>query len=155
MPPAATDAVDPLTIYRRMQEAVLRDEDATLLPAELLADDLVVETPFSPPGMRRHEGRQAWLDFYRASSAALPLRYEGFRELATHRTDDPEVIVVEYELTATVTTTGERGSVTCIAVLRVRDGLITHWREYQNLPAIEAAVNRKPGDLDGAGAQGR
>ncbi|PRX44162.1 ketosteroid isomerase-like protein [Prauserella shujinwangii] len=118
--------------------------DATLLPAELLADDVVVETPFAPPGMRRHEGREAWLAYYRTSGAGLLVRFERFRELATYQTGDPEVIVVEYELTGTVTSTGLRASVTCIAVLRVHDGLITHWREYQDIPAITAALTALP-----------
>jgi hypothetical protein len=132
-----------------MQEALLGDE-ATLLPAELLAEDVVVETPFSPPGMRRHEGREAWLAFYRARSAVLPVRFEQLRELATHQTGDPEVIVVEYELTGTVTTTGRRASAVLIGVLRVRDGLIQHWREYQDVLAISEALKLTPEDLGGA-----
>ncbi|WP_344588636.1 nuclear transport factor 2 family protein [Actinomadura vinacea] len=136
-----------------MQEAVLRGDGAgaTLLPAELLAEDLVVETPFAPAGMRRYEGREAWLSYYRTSGAGLLVRFEQFRELATYQTDDPEVIVVEYELTGTVTATGVRSSVTCIAVLGVRDGLIKHWREYQDIPAITEALTRRPeglGDAD-------
>jgi ketosteroid isomerase-like protein len=151
MAQSATDTAGPLTIYRRMQEAVLGD-DATLLPAELLAEDIVVETPFSPPGMDRYDGREAWLAYYRTNGAALQVRFEQFRELATYQTDDPEVIVVEYELTGTVITTGVRASVTCIGVLRVRDGLIKHWREYQNVLAISEALNRQPEDLGGANA---
>ncbi|MBZ4409127.1 nuclear transport factor 2 family protein [Myxococcus sp. XM-1-1-1] len=150
MSQTATGAAGPLTLYRRMQEALLGDE-ATLLPAELLAEDVVVETPFSPPGMRRHEGREAWLAFYRARSAVLPVRFEQFRELATHQTRDPEVIVVEYELAGTVTTTGRRASAVLIAVLRVRDGLIQHWREYQDVLAISEALKLTPEDLGGAG----
>lgn len=150
MSPSAARTAGPLTVYQRMQEALLGD-GATLLPAELLAEDVVVETPFSPPGMRRHEGREAWLAFYRARSAALPVRFEQFRELATHQTDDPEVIVVEYELAGTVTTTGLRASATLIGVLRVRDGLIQHWREYQDVLAISEALNLTPEDLGGAG----
>lgn len=146
MAPSATDTTGPLAIYRRMQEAVLRGPgpDATLLPAELLADDLVVETPFAPPDRRRFEGREAWLSYYRANGVGLVVRFEQFRELATYQTDQPETIVAEYELTGTVIATGVRSSVTCIAVLRVRDGLITHWREYQDLPAITAALTRQP-----------
>lgn len=146
--PQTTQATDPLAVYRRMQEAIMRDEDATLLPAELLADDIVVETPFSPPDMRRIEGRDAWLAFYR--NRALPIRFDGFRELATHTTDDPEVLVVEYELTGTVTTTGAASSATFIAMLRVRDGLIKHWREYQDVLAISQALRLTPDDLGGA-----
>lgn len=142
----ATGAAGPLMIYQRMQEAVLQGEGAgaTLLPAELLADDVVVETPFAPPGMRRYQGSEAWLEFYRTAGAGLLVRFEQFREITTYQTDDPETIVVEYELTGTVTATGVRSSVTCIAVLRVRDGLIAHWREYQDLPAINAALSARP-----------
>ncbi|MCK8499402.1 nuclear transport factor 2 family protein [Myxococcus fulvus] len=150
MSQTATGAAGPLTLYRRMQQALLGDE-ATLLPAELLAEDVVVETPFSPPGMRRHEGREAWLAFYRARSAVLPVRFEQFRELATHQTGDPEVIIVEYELAGTVTTTGRRASAVLIGVLRVRDGLIQHWREYQDVLAISEALKLTPEDLGGAG----
>ncbi|NTX07512.1 nuclear transport factor 2 family protein [Myxococcus sp. CA051A] len=150
MSPSAAGTAGPLTVYQRMQEALVGD-GATLLPAELLAEDVVVETPFSPPGMRRHEGREAWLAFYRARSAVLPVRFEQFRELATHQTHDPEVIVVEYELAGTVTTTGLRASATLIGVLRVRDGLIQHWREYQDILAISEALKLTPQDLGGAG----
>lgn len=153
MPPTTTSAADPLTIYRRMQEAVMRADGATLLPAELLADDVVVETPFSPPGMRRFEGREAWLGFYR--SRALPIRFEQFRELATHRTADPEIIIVEYELTGTITTTGSSASATFIAVLRVCDGLIKHWREYQDVLAISEALKLAPEDISGADTSSR
>lgn len=146
MSPSATTTPGPLAIYQLMQKAVLGQE-ATLLPAELLAEDLVVETPFSPPGQRRHIGREAWLAFYQARSGVLPVRFDGFRELATYQTDDPEVIVVEYELSGTVTTTGLHTSTTLIGVLRVRDGLITHWREYQDLLAISEALKLQPTDL--------
>ncbi|MDN3241771.1 nuclear transport factor 2 family protein [Glycomyces tritici] len=140
----------PLEVYRRMQEAVLSEHGPTLLPAELLAADIVVETPFSPPGMRRHEGREAWLAFY--ASRPLPFRFEAFREITTLETADPEVLVVEYELTGTVTTTGLAGSAAFIAILRVRDGEILHWREYQDVMAITQALSLRPEDLGTAAA---
>ena len=149
------DAAGPLATYRRMQEALLVGEGGTLLPAELLAEDVVVETPFLPEGLRRHEGRDAWLAYYRGSPASALVRYEAFRELATRPTLDPEVVVVEYELTGTVLPTGVRASVTCIAVLRVRDGLVVHWREYQDVLAISEALGRAPEGLGGAEAPAR
>lgn len=39
-----------------------------------------------------------------------------------------------------VTSTGERGSARFIGVLRVRDGKIAGWREYQNTLAIQQAL---------------
>ncbi|MBB4934682.1 ketosteroid isomerase-like protein [Lipingzhangella halophila] len=154
MAPSATGTAGPLTVYRRMQEELLRGEgaNATLLPAELLAEDVVVETPFAPEGTRRYEGREAWLSYYGESGAGLLVRFEQFRELATHQTDDPEVIVVEYELAGTVIATGVRSSVTCVAVLEVRDGLIVHWREYQDIPAMTEALTRQPEGHGDAGA---
>ena len=140
----------PFEALARMREALFSD-DPTLLPAELLAEDVVVETPFSPPGMRRHEGREAWLEFYRARGEHLPVRFDRFRELAVHATADPEVIVVEYELGGVVTSTGRAASSTFIAVLRVRDGLIRLWREYQDVAAIAEALELQPEDLGSAG----
>lgn len=67
------------------------------------------------------------------------MRFDHFRKIAAHRTDDPEVIVVEYELGGTVTTTGRRASATFVGVLCVRDGLIRHWREYQDVLVMAAA----------------
>jgi ketosteroid isomerase-like protein len=95
--------------------------------------------------MRRYEGREAWLEFYR--SRPLPIRFEEFRELSIREADDPEVIVREYELVGTVTTTGVAASAAFIAVLRVRDGLIRRWRDYQDVLAISQALSLRPADL--------
>ncbi|NUS73555.1 MAG: nuclear transport factor 2 family protein [Corynebacteriales bacterium] len=134
----------PLAIYKQMQEAVLRDDQSTLLPASLLHEKLLVETPFAPAGMRRYESREAWLSYYASAGAGLLVRFEEFRELATYQTADPDTIVVEYELTGVVRVTGVRATVTCIAVLRVEDGLIIYWREYQDIPTITEALSRQP-----------
>jgi uncharacterized protein len=135
----------PLEVYKRMQQALLQGEghEATLLPGQLLSPDLVVETPFAPVGMRRYESREAWLTYYRTAGAGLLVQFEGFKELATHQSADPEVLLVEYEINGRVIATGVRASVQCIAVLRVRDGLIAHWREYQDIPAITEALTRQ------------
>jgi uncharacterized protein len=111
----------------------------------LLAADAVIEEPFAPPGRpRRFRGREEFLAFARAGRAALPVRFEECREIAIHDTADPEVIVVEYELAGTVTTTGRRAAVPFIGVLRVRDGQITRWREYQDTVAIAHALGQLP-----------
>ncbi|MBL7499749.1 nuclear transport factor 2 family protein [Frankia sp. CNm7] len=111
----------------------------------LLAEDAVVETPFAAPGHpRRFHGRKEFLAFAAAGRAALPVRFEECREVAIHETTDPEVIIVEYELAGTVTTTGRRASAPFIGVLRVRDGLITEWREYQHTLGIAHALGQLP-----------
>jgi ketosteroid isomerase-like protein len=64
------------------------------------------------------------------------VRFDEVREIAVHETKDPEVIVVEYELTGTALATGRRGTGRFVGVLRVRDGKIAHWREYQDVVAM-------------------
>ena len=72
--------------------------------------------------------------------AAFPVRFDDCRAVVVHETADPEVIVVEYELVGTHTTTGVTASAPFIAVLRTRDGKLAHWREYQHTLAIARAV---------------
>jgi uncharacterized protein len=111
--------------------------------ADQLADDVVIETPFAPPGRpRRVRGREQWLAIAAPGRAALPARFEECRNVVVHETADPEVIVVEYELAGTVTTTRQPASAAFIGVLRVRDGKIVHWREYQDTFAIVQALGR-------------
>lgn len=146
MASAVVTTEGPLEIYRRMQDALLQGsgEGATLLPADLLADDIVVEIPFAPAGSTRFDGRAAWLAYYRTHGAGLLVRFDAIRDLFVHHTDDPDTIVVEYEVSGTVAATGVRSSVTCIAVLQVRDGRIVRWREYQDLAAITRALTAEP-----------
>ncbi|MER6831742.1 nuclear transport factor 2 family protein [Streptosporangium sp. NPDC000563] len=100
-----------------------------------LAENAVVEIPFAPPGMaRRHEGKEAFLLFSGPEQAAFADRFalDEIRDVVVHETADPEVIVVEYELAGRVLATGRQASSPFIGVLRVRDGKIVNWREYQN-----------------------
>jgi ketosteroid isomerase-like protein len=106
----------------------------------LLADDVVVEVPFAPGGAKIWNGREEWLAFAVPSRAELPVRFDEFTKVAVHRTLDPEVAVVEYELGGVIASTGRRDRARFIGVLRVRDGKIIGWREYQNTFAIVAAL---------------
>jgi ketosteroid isomerase-like protein len=90
------------------------------------------------------------LAFAQASRVSLPARFEECREIAIHETADPDVIVVEYELAGTVTTAGCRAAAPFIAVLQVRDGPITRWREYQDAVAIAQALGQLPALLASA-----
>jgi ketosteroid isomerase-like protein len=47
-----------------------------------------------------------------------------------HETQDPEVIVAEFDYAGTVIASGEPFRVPCVFVLRVRDGLIVESRDY-------------------------
>jgi uncharacterized protein len=140
----ARTAVGPREVFARMREQWL-DNTVNHPMDSLLADDAVLETPFAPPGRpRRIEGREEFLALAQAGRAALPVRFEECRVTAIHDTADPEVIVVEYELAGTVTTTGRGAAAGFIGVLRVRDGRVTGWREYQDAVAIAHALGQLP-----------
>jgi uncharacterized protein len=144
-------ATGPREVFARMQQRWLGNAVNAL--DSLLSDDAVIETPFAPPGRPRLiRGRDEFLAYAEAGRASLPVRFEECRELAIHETADPEVIVVEYELAGTVTTTGRRAAVPFIGVLRVRDGQIIHWREYQDAVAIAQALGQLPALLASASA---
>ena len=145
----AGTAMGPREVFARMRERWL-DNTVDHPMDSLLAADAVIEAPFAPPGRpRRFEGREEFLAFAGAGRAALPARFEECRVTAIHDTTDPEVIVVEYELAGTVMTTGRPASAGFIGVLRVRDGQVAGWREYQDTVAIAQALGQLPALLAG------
>ena len=104
-----------------------------------LADDAVLEMPFAAPGRpTRVEGAANVCAFTAAGRAAFPGRFDECRTVAVHETADPDTIVVEYELGGTVGS--HRAKAPFIGVLRVRDGKVVLWREYQDRTAIADAV---------------
>ena len=107
------------------------------LTGELFAEDVIIELPFA--GFRI-EGRQQFLDFANPQRAALPVHFDELRTLAVHDTQDPDTIIIEYELTGTATHTGKQATAPFIAVLTARNGKIARWREYQNHAAIQQAL---------------
>lgn len=129
----------PRDVFHRMQQQwFVRPGDLT---GEFLADDVIVESPFAPPGRpARFEGKQQFLDFANAERAMFPVRIDGCATLAVHDTTDPDTIVVEYELTGTSTKTDRQATAAFIGVLTVRDGKVARWREYQNTAAIQRAI---------------
>ncbi|MEU8378486.1 nuclear transport factor 2 family protein [Streptosporangium sp. NPDC048865] len=134
--PGSTVTPGPREIFERVQRHWL--ENLGGFGSEL-AEDSVIETPFAPPGRpRRHEGKEAFLLFAGPEQAAFAQRFalDEVRDVVVHETADPEVIVVEYELAGRVLATGRQASSSFIGVLKVRDGKIVNWREYQNTLAM-------------------
>ena len=102
---------------------------------------LIVVAAFAALGRpRRIEGKTAFLAMAGPARAAMPIRIDECAIETVHETADPEVIVVEYRLGGVKPATGERGATDLIAVLRVRDGQVVHWREYQDTLAIAQAM---------------
>jgi ketosteroid isomerase-like protein len=127
----------PREAFARFRHHLLAGTSAGL--ETLLADDGVVETPFAPPGVpRRTEGREAFAARAVPQREALRgrVRFTAVRDVVVHKTADPQVAVIEYEVEAVRESDGLRAAAPFAVVVRVRDGRVALWREYQNPAAM-------------------
>ncbi|KUN28408.1 hypothetical protein AQJ23_09880 [Streptomyces antibioticus] len=132
--------LDPREVLARYHQA-MRHKSADEL-AELYARDAVHEFPFTAPGFPpRYTGREEVRAGYRAAWGASPVRVEEIRDVVVHETRDPEVIIAEHTVVASVAG-GEGGvRVPGLLVLRVRDGLLVHVRDYMDGFGVSDARN--------------
>ncbi|MGW4894776.1 nuclear transport factor 2 family protein [Kitasatospora sp. NPDC004240] len=112
--------------------------------AGLYAEDTVVEPLFEPVGPRRLEGRAALAERFEGLAEHSPLRLTA-RNVVVRETDDPEVVVAEWDYHVRHRTTGHTFDAPNIQVLRVRDGLIVHSRDYHDHLALITATGQLPG----------
>lgn len=101
--------------------------------ADLYAVDAVHEFPFASPGFPpRFDGREQVRAGYRTAWGASPAQVVEIRDLTVHRSTDAEVIIAEQVVVGELATTGHTFAVPGLLVLRVRDGLIMHTRDYMD-----------------------
>jgi uncharacterized protein len=134
------------TTSREVVEQALRAsrEQDTETFVSLFAPDGYVEWPYRPAGIpARIQGRDQLREFLTAQANAL-VRFDEYRNTVIHETTDPEVIIVEYEAHGTVIQTGEPLHQTIIAVLQIRAGLITSYRDYLNPLVLADTLASKP-----------
>ncbi|MDH6117147.1 nuclear transport factor 2 family protein [Kitasatospora sp. GAS204B] len=116
--------------------------------ADLYAPDVVIEMPFAPAGAPKvSHGREEFRT--RLKERAGRWVYTGVDVLHLHDTDDPEVVVAEYQVRGTVSSTGRPFAFTYIMVVRVRDGLIAVSRDYFNVLESMAALDATPEAIAG------
>ncbi|MFJ4437531.1 nuclear transport factor 2 family protein [Streptomyces sp. NPDC088923] len=133
MPQPETPAVrTPHEVLNRYYQAML-DKSADDL-ADLYAPDAVHEFPFTSPGFpARYEGREAVRAGYAAAWGASPVRVREVRRVSVHETGDPGVLVAEHVVVATLPAKGDAAfTVPGLLILRVREGLLTHVRDYMD-----------------------
>jgi ketosteroid isomerase-like protein len=127
-------------VLERLRQAAISQSVDDM--SRLYAVDAVHEFPFTRPGLpSRLEGRDEIVNWIAAGWKANPLKYERYRTLAIHDTNDPETIIVEQEALGTSASTGEF-ALPNIVVLTVHNGQIAHLRDYVNIPAAAAAIGR-------------
>ncbi|MYT03307.1 MULTISPECIES: nuclear transport factor 2 family protein [Streptomyces] len=134
----------PVDLYRHSLRLLL-DKN---IPAwvDLWAEDGLMEFPFAPAGRpQRLVGKEAVAAYMRHYPDHIDLH--GFPDLRIHQTTDPQTIVVEMRGVGRLVQTGAPFDMTYIAVVTVRDGRITSYRDYWNPLALQ-----EPGtDFAGSG----
>ncbi|MEU6720904.1 nuclear transport factor 2 family protein [Nonomuraea sp. NPDC046802] len=100
--------------------------------ADLYAQDGLHEFPFG--GLPPFKGREEVRAGYQAMWGGTAFDAQEVRRVALHRTEDPEVVVVEQ--TTVVMAAGQSVDVPGLLVLRVRNGHIIHTRDYMDTSAI-------------------
>ncbi|MCS0604882.1 nuclear transport factor 2 family protein [Streptomyces sp. LP11] len=125
--------VSPPDLYRHSLRLLLDKDIAGWVG--LWAEDGVMEFPFAPEGRpRRLAGRAAVAAYMRPYPDHIDLH--DFPDVLIHETTDPETIVVEMRAVGRLVATGGPFEMTYIAVVTVRDGLITSYRDYWNPLAV-------------------
>lgn len=128
----------PREVLERWRQAAINQSVDEM--RRVYAVDAVHEFPFTRPGMpSRLEGRDEIVDWIAAGWHANLLKYERYRTLAIHDTNDPETVIVEQEALGTSASTGEF-ALPNIIVLTAHNAQITQLRDYVNVLAAAAAL---------------
>jgi uncharacterized protein len=139
--PAATTPTDPVELFQHVLRLFL--EGNTEAHVELLAEDVVFEFPFAPQGMpRRLEGKAAAAGHLRHNLGAIKL--DRLPEATIYRTTEPDTVIAEAHNVGHVKATGARFDMSFIAVMKVRDGRITLYRDYWSPLDLGGLVGAEP-----------
>ncbi|WP_069173956.1 nuclear transport factor 2 family protein [Streptomyces griseus] len=129
----------PADLYRHSLRLLL-DKDMSAWVA-LWAEDGLMEFPFAPDGWpKRLESREAIAAYMRRYPDHVDLH--DFPDVRIHLTDDPETIVVEMRGVGRLVESDHPFEMTYIAVVTVRGGRITSYRDYWNpLAVLEPGID--------------
>jgi ketosteroid isomerase-like protein len=101
--------------------------------ADCYAEDVTLEMPFTLPGVPRvTKGREELRRRFRRAGEAR--RITKADNVVVHETTDPAVLVAEFDLHQDMG--GESFVATYVMVLTIKDGLITHTRDYTDTAAV-------------------
>ncbi|MFD5461781.1 nuclear transport factor 2 family protein [Kitasatospora sp. NPDC127059] len=133
--------LSPREVFTKLLDGIGAGRFAEL--ADLYAEDAVVEIVFAPVGPRRFEGRSVIRERFMELATSVPVELTP-ANVVIRETDDPEVIVSEWDYRGRHLATGRTFSSPNIQVLRVRDGLIVSSRDFHDHLALVLAGGNLP-----------
>ena len=98
---------------------------------DAIADDAVFEYRYVFPGFpSKIEGRDALMALYAGYGDSTVLHSGD--ALIVHRSQDPRVLIIEYEVHGEKISTGNSYDNRFISVVTIEDRKIVHWRDYMD-----------------------
>ncbi len=134
-------AATPREVFERLIDGISSGRWGEL--AELYAEEAVVEIPFAPYPPQRIEGRAELKARFEELGESRAVELQA-RNVTVRQTDDPEVIVAEFDYAGRYPATGRTFEASNILVVRVREGLIVHSRDFHDHLAFAAAGGSLP-----------
>ena len=108
---------------------------------DTVADNAVFEYRYIFPGYpRRIDGREALMTLYAGYGKNILLQCAD--GLVVHRSQDPGVAILEYEVHGKIMRTGASYDNRFISVVTIRQRKIVHWRDYMDSLAAMTALSQ-------------
>lgn len=127
----------PVDLFNRSLEAFLGKDMRAW--ADLCAEDVLVEFPFSPENLpSRLEGREAIFAYLQYYPTIIDIHE--IDSVTVYETDRPESVVAEWSVKGHVIPNGNRYDMSYATFVTVRDGQIANYREYWNPLAFGQAL---------------
>jgi uncharacterized protein len=135
---AGFDALDPFFEIIHQGLTALVDGEHFF---DTVDDDAVFEFLYDFPGLPRTiRGRAAYMDQFSGYGDMIKLHSSD--GLVTHRSQDPRVVILEYEVHGKIVATGVRYDNRFISVITVENKKIARWRDYMDSLAAWTAMKR-------------
>ena len=134
---AAFRALDPFFDIVQQGLAGLVDGDHYF---DTIADDAVFEFRYIFPGWpQRLDSREELMTLYVGYGDNIVLH--GADALITHRSQDPRVVIIEYEVHGKIVRSGASYDNRFISVVTIEDRKIVQWRDYMDSLAAMTALS--------------
>jgi ketosteroid isomerase-like protein len=135
---AAFKALDPFFEISQQGLAGLVDGDHYF---DTIAEDAVFEFRYIFPGWPQTlNGPGALMARYASYGNNIVLH--GADALVIHRSQDPRVVIIEYEVHGKMVATGASYDNRFISVVTIEDRKIVHWRDYMDSLTAMTALNQ-------------
>jgi uncharacterized protein len=108
---------------------------------DTVADDAEFEFRYIFPGWPQTlNGREALMALYAGYGNNIVL--QSADALVIHRSQDPRVVIIEYEVHGKIVATGASYDNRFISVVTIEDRKIVHWRDYMDSLAAMTALSQ-------------